>query len=314
MALMQVSLRPNGNVSHECLISGAPTNGDCLKKIVALLNPHSGSVPKDAAAALDQALAELGQTASIEAFEDGDLQGALKRAIDQSPDVLIVWGGDGSVNCALGACGPDGPPVLALPGGTMNLVHQRLHNGRTQWQDMMTAAMSDPEIVPWTAGEIEGRRFYVAVMVGRVTTLSESRELVRKGALFEAITAAAKNEVFNMETRLNLYAHRGSGSVITPATAGAIVLAGERRPRFEVAAIDPSSQLDLVSVGFQSLISGWRDAEDVTVEIASKVTLEDVHGEPIPATIDEEPFELPPMCDFRLVPDSARVVRAKPSV
>lgn len=284
-----------------------------MQKIIALLNLHSGSVPRDGEAALTQALSDLGASAEIIAFESGELQGALQRAIEQAPDCLIVWGGDGSINCALSACGPEGPAVLALPGGTMNLLHQRLHNGRTDWKDILASALTDPEIAPWAAGEIDGQRFYVAVMVGRLTSLSESRELVRKGALFEAITAAAKNEVFNMETRLHLHSHRGSGTVSTPATAGAVVLAGEKRPRFDVAAIDPSSQLDLVSVGFQSLISGWRDASDVAVEVAGTVTLEDIHGEPIPATIDGEPYELPARCEFRLIPSSARVIRAKPA-
>lgn len=283
-----------------------------MQKIVALLNQNSGSVPKDAENVLAQALSDLGHSAEIVPFADGDFQASLRRAIDLDPDCLIAWGGDGSINCALSAAGPDGPPVLALPGGTMNLLHQRLHNGRTDWKDILSSALTDPEIVPWAAGEIEGQRFYVAVMVGRITSLSESRELVRKGALFEAITAAAKNEVFNMETRLNLHARRSSGTVTTAATAGAIVLAGEKRPRFDVAAIDPSSQLDLLSVGFQSLISGWRDADDVTVEIANAVTLEDIHNEPIPSTIDGEPIELPARCEFRLIPVSARVVRAKP--
>jgi len=283
-----------------------------MKKIVALVNLKSGSVPKDGGEALQNALSELGYDADVAPFGEGDLKDTIRRAVDKGADCLIAWGGDGSVNCAMSIAGPDGPPVLALPGGTMNMLHQRLHHGRTEWQDILTSALTDPEIVPWAAGEIEGHRFYVAVMAGRITSLSESRELVRKGAILEAIGAAAKNEVFDMETRLDFRSRVGARTVKTLATAGAVVLAGERRPRFDVAGIDPGSQLELVSVGVQSLLKGWRDAEDVTVEVATTVTLEDVHGEPIPATIDGEPIELPAICEFRLVPNSARVLRAKP--
>lgn len=284
-----------------------------MKKIVAFVNLHSGSVPHDGDVALASALAELGYTADIIAFQEGDVKAEIQKAIDQSPDYLIAWGGDGSINCALTAAGPDGPPVLALPGGTMNLLHQRLHNGRTEWKDILTSALTDPEVFPWAAGEIEGQKFYVAVMAGRLTTLSESRELVRKGAILEAITTAAKNEVFDMETRLQFRSRIGARTATIDATAGAIVLAGEKRPRFDVAGIDPSSQLDLVTVGFQSLFSGWRDAEDVTVETANAVVIEDIHGDVIPATIDGEPCELPPICEVRLVPVAAQVLRAKPA-
>ena len=284
-----------------------------MKKILALVNLNSGSVPEDAEALLARALSDLGYDGEIIPFGEGDLRDTVRRALDRSPDCLIAWGGDGSLNCAMSIAGPHGPPVLALPGGTMNMLHHRLHHDRTEWQDILASALTDPEIVPWAAGEIEGHRFYVAVMAGRLTTLSESRELVRKGAILEAIGTAAKNEVFDMETRLDFRSRIGARTVKTLATAGAVILAGERRPRFDVAAIDPASQLDLVSVGFQSLFSGWRDAEDITVEVATTVTLEDVHGDPIPATIDGEPLELPAICEFRLVPHSARVLRAKPA-
>lgn len=284
-----------------------------MTKIVAFVNLHSGSVPKEGNEALERVLSDLGYTAEVIAFEEGDVKATLQRAIDQSPDYLIAWGGDGSINCALTAAGPDGPPVLALPGGTMNLLHQRLHNGRTEWEDILRSALEEPQVAPWPAGEIEGQRFYVAVMVGRLTTLSESRELVRKGAFLEAFSVATKNEAFNMETRLQLRSRIGERIVSIDATAGAIVLAGEKRPRFDVAAIDPASQLDLVGVGFQSLLNGWRDAEDVTVEAATAVTVEDIHGDPIPATIDGEPCELPALCEFRLIPVAAQVLRAKPA-
>jgi diacylglycerol kinase family enzyme len=287
-------------------------SGALMKKIVAFVNLNSGSVPRGADEALARALSELGYSAEVIAFEEGDMKAVLQHAIDQSPDYLIAWGGDGSINCALSLAGANGPAVLALPGGTMNLLHKRLHHDRTEWEDILVSALTAPEVVPWAAGEVEGQRFYVAVMVGRLTCLSESRELFRKGAFLEAIGAAANNAVFDMESRLQLRSHIGARIVSTEATAGAIVLAGERRPRFEVAAIDPASQLDLVSVGFQSLLSGWRDAEDVSVETASAVTVEDIHGDVIPATIDGEPCELPAVSEFRLIPEAARVLRAKP--
>lgn len=284
-----------------------------MKKIVAFLNLHSGSVPKDGEEALARALAELGHSADIIAFQEGDVQAALKVAVDQSPDYLIAWGGDGSINCALNAAGPDGPAVLALPGGTMNMLHQRLHRGHTQWADILSSALQEPEVTPWAGGDINGQRFYVAVMLGRLTTLSESREHLRKGAFLEAIAAAAKNEAFDMQSRLQVRTQKAGRITSMDATAGAVVLAGERRARFDVATIDPASQLDLAGVLFQSLLNGWRDAEDVAVETVNEVIVEDISGDAVPGTIDGEPCEFPSLCEFRLVPNAARVLRAKPA-
>lgn len=283
-----------------------------MKKISAFVNLQSGSVPADGGGALARVLADLGYAANITAFEEGDVPASIQRAIDQSPDYLVAWGGDGTINSALTAAGTEGPAVLALPGGTMNLLHQRLHPGHTRWDDILVSALEAPAAVPWAAGDIGGQRFYVAAMVGRLTTLSESREYLRKGALLEAIRAAASNAAFDMQTRLQFRSHIGDRTLGTEATAGAIVLAGERRPRFDVAAIDPRTQLDLLNVGLQSLLNGWRDSDDVTVETAHEVTVEDLNGDPIPATIDGEPCELPSISEFRVVPNAVNVLRAKP--
>lgn len=285
-----------------------------MTKIAAILNTQSGSVPATGAAELSLVLAEFGYAAEIFDFSEGDFRALVDRAIGQSPDYLIAWGGDGSINCAFSASGPSGPPVLALPGGTMNMIHQRLHRDQAGWQDILRSALSEPEPVGWAAGEADGHRFFVAVMAGRITQLSESRELVRKGALIEAVGAAAQNNVFDMETRLAIHSQLAGQTVLTEATAAAIILAGDRRPRFDVAAIDPNSPFDLMSVGLQSLFKGWRDAEDVTVEPATRVSLADLHGEPIPATLDGEPIALPAACEIRLIPDAVRVLRAKPAV
>jgi len=284
-----------------------------MTKIIAFLNLRSGSVPKDGEEALARALADLGYSADIIAFNEGDVLATLQGAVDQSPDYLIAWGGDGSINCALNAAGPDGPAVLALPGGTMNLLHQRLHPGRTDWADILACALEAPEVTPWAGGDINGKRFYVAVMLGRLTALSESREHLRRGAFLEAIAAAARNEAFDMQSRLQFRTQTGGRITSTEATAGAVILAGERRARFDVATIDPATQLDLAGVLFQSLLNGWRDAEDVAVETVNEVSVEDISGDPIPGTIDGEPCEFPSLCELRIIPVAARVLRAKPA-
>ena len=91
-------------------------------RIAALINPLSRSVPENAKEQLSDLIGELGLNVPIFETTGKDIKSQTQEAISINPDVLVVWGGDGSVAFALTESGPDGPPVLALPGGTMNML------------------------------------------------------------------------------------------------------------------------------------------------------------------------------------------------
>jgi YegS/Rv2252/BmrU family lipid kinase len=50
----------------------------------------------------------------------------VRRALEEGADLLIVWGGDGTVQRCLDALGQDGPPVAIVPAGTANLLAKNL--------------------------------------------------------------------------------------------------------------------------------------------------------------------------------------------
>lgn len=92
-----------------------------------IINLTAGSVPQDAEARLRSALAALGENADIFACSGKDIKSVAHDVLDC--DRLIVWGGDGTIAGILDRAGRDGPPVLPLPGGTMNLLHKAVHGG-----------------------------------------------------------------------------------------------------------------------------------------------------------------------------------------
>ena len=79
--------------------------------------------------------------------------------------------------------GPDGPPVLPLPGGTMNMLHQRVHGGIADWQTCLVEAVlrRRPEIIP--AVRVNDKLVFIGAMIGRLTGLAKARETIRDGDL-----------------------------------------------------------------------------------------------------------------------------------
>ena len=58
-----------------------------------------------------------------------------------------VWSGDGTVACTFENAGPDGPPILPLPGGTMNLFHKQIHGGPCEWRECLERGLSRLDVV-----------------------------------------------------------------------------------------------------------------------------------------------------------------------
>ena len=273
----------------------------------------SGSVPADADQSLKSALEAAGHSVTILSASGADICDITPEAMKSESDMIIVWGGDGTTACVLNASGLDGPPVLALPGGSMNLVHQRMHYGQTDWENILSTVLKNPVPENFSAGLIGDARFYVAAMFGRLTRLTDAREAVRKGELLEAARTIVTSNAFDVNAHLTFrIAHAGESEVIE-AAAGAIIVTGNRRPRLEVAAINPDSAFDLVSIGLQSWMKDWHEVEAVESDEGREVFVSELNGRSIPATLDGETCELSGAISARIVPQAARVFRARPS-
>jgi diacylglycerol kinase family enzyme len=280
-------------------------------KLCALINAESGSTPGNAEDALLEELGRLGLTAEILRAAGADIVPAVRTALDSRPDALIVWGGDGSVACALSASGPSGPPVLALPGGTMNLVHKRLHYGETDWKKIVAAAMQSPVSEPFAAGCVAEHQFFVAAMMGQVTILAESREEVRQGRLLKAAEMAVQSDAMSLERRLRLESHHTSGSQTFEAVAAAVVVGDGDVARLEVAAIEPRSTYDWMAIAFDALRNGWRDADSIDMDETRNVLITDIEGREFSATIDGESVIMPSGTVVSLKRHAANVLRAR---
>ena len=92
-----------------------------------IVNPASGPdlrrVPRTQRVAYVSALLRAGGASTIRATETtglGDAARAVHAALDDGSDVVVVWGGDGTLNEAAGAMLDTGLPLGIIPGGSGN--------------------------------------------------------------------------------------------------------------------------------------------------------------------------------------------------
>src|SRR4051812_8412121 len=98
-----------------------------IQTVQAVVNPLSGSVGAGAAEMLHRIAASFGLEPTVTELEPGKLAQQVQEAVAAKPDLLIVLAGDGTARLAAELCGPDGPLVAPLPGGTMNMLPKALY-------------------------------------------------------------------------------------------------------------------------------------------------------------------------------------------
>src|ERR1700748_1860242 len=101
-----------------------------ISRIEIVANERSGSAGPGAAAEPEAIARELGFDARGQALDPDALVEGLKQALAAQPDLLVVIAGDGTANAAAELCGPHGPLLAPLPGGTMNMLPHALYGVR----------------------------------------------------------------------------------------------------------------------------------------------------------------------------------------
>ncbi|WP_428630777.1 diacylglycerol/lipid kinase family protein [Sphingopyxis sp.] len=132
------------------------------------------------------------------ALPDGDIPDAaeLQR---QDIDLLLVWTGDGTINAAARqADGWDGA-ILALPGGTLNLLSKALHGDRPVREILADALHGEARRSPIPTITSDAGTAFITVIAGPATRWAEVRETMRQDGLIEASRAApeALDEMMN---------------------------------------------------------------------------------------------------------------------
>lgn len=292
-----------------------------LTKVAAVLNIASGSVDAHAADLMKAIGAEHGLELEPRAVLPQDIKGALEAAVEERPDLLIVLAGDGTLALAAQLCGPAGPLLAALPGGTMNMLPHAL-NGRRNWQDALRAILQDGRELEVSGGEVGGRSFYVAAILGAPALWADAREAMRKGKVRLAMLRARRALLRAFKGRLRFSLDDGvrkkaeALTLMCPLVSRALT----EDVGLEAATLDPRGALEGFRLGLSALIGGWREDPAVEVTVVRKAQAW-AHGR-IPAILDGEPHRLTPPVSiayrpraFRaLVPEDCEALAARRSL
>jgi len=278
-----------------------------LRRIAAVVNEAAGGVGPGASEALAAIVAAHGYALSLVSPAPGDLGRAIRAAADAGPDLLVILGGDGTARMAAEYCGPDGPLLAALPGGTLNLLPHVLY-GDLPWRAALKAALADGGARDICGGRVGGRAFHVAAILGAPALWGAAREAVRSGKLRQAWRRAAYalRRAFTGRIRYELHGLPARDAealvLINPAVSR---MAGDAGA-LEVAELDVHNAREMFRLAFHGLTGDWRRDPGITVYEAA-------HGRagalrPIPCILDGEVVLLSRRAEFAFVPRAFRAL------
>ena len=278
-----------------------------LRSIQAVVNAASGSVGPDAAAALSAIVAEHGYDLTVSTPEPSGIEAAVQAAVGAAPDLVLILAGDGTARLAAELCGPDGPLVAPLPGGTMNMLPHALY-GNHPWSEALKATLESGVERSVCGGRVGRRAFYVAAILGSPALLGYAREAIRAGKFQEAWRRAgyALRRAFTGE--LNYALNSGSRQeaealiLINPIVSKSM----DHETALEAAAMEMRDAREVFRLAFNGLVSDWR--RDPGVTVAQCVEGRVWARRTIPAILDGEVQRLPRMAEIEFVPNAFRAL------
>jgi diacylglycerol kinase family enzyme len=285
----------------------APLNRPRLHRLSVVINAASGSVGPGAAAIVEQLVAERGYDLSVFTPEPHDIEAAVRSAVKAAPDLVMVLAGDGTARLAAELCGPDGPLVAPLPGGTLNMLPHALY-GNVHWRDALVATLDRGVERRVSGGRVGGRAFYVAAILGSPALWGHAREAVRAGNLKEAWRRAgyALRRAFSGELHYALDGRPSRDAEALVLISPIVSKAMAEEVALEVAALEMHSAQEVFRLAFNGLVSDWRHDPGVNVQTCGRGRVWARRA--IPCILDGEIQRLPRGAEFAFLPCAFRAL------
>ena len=283
-----------------------------IRKIEAVVNAASGSVGPHAAEDLEQLIRSFGVTVRVANAHPSQIAQAVKAAMDAKPDLVVILAGDGTARLAAELAGDAGPLIAPLPGGTMNMLPHAVY-GMHNWRDALIDTLTNGVERSISGGQVGGRSFYVAAVLGSPALFADAREALRQGKFWKAVmrTQRAAARAFTGRVNVDLDGHTRRRvealTLMCPMVSHALA---DDALGLEAVAIDPKGLGEAARLGFRTLFSNvlgdWRQDPSVTTELCRHGMVRS-RGR-IPALLDGEPHRLHSPVEILFRPVAARVL------
>lgn len=284
-----------------------------IKRVEAVVNPASGGVGPDSAAALKLVLDEFNLESRVWTPEPGLVEEALLAAVAAKPDLLVVLAGDGTAGRAADLCGPDGPLLAPLPGGTMNMLPHALY-GQRPWREALLACLQQGRERQVSCGEVGGLRFYCVAILGSAAFWQPAREAARQGDLGRAWERAvtAFRRAFSTRLRFQVTGRPRRKAIALSLICPLVSKALHEEQALEAAGLDLHDMIEALRLGLNNIMGDWRRDPAVTTELCMEGR---AWGKGrIPCLIDGEMHWLPRHAEIRFVPRAFRALAPLESV
>jgi diacylglycerol kinase family enzyme len=278
-----------------------------LQSICAVVNPASGGVRPGAADELRELVAGRGHALRLFTIEGQNAEQVMREAVGHAPDLLVVLAGDGTAGLAAELCGPDGPLLAPLAGGTMNMLPHAIY-GPAPWREALQQALDTGVERTVSGGRVEGHAFYVAAVLGAPALWGKAREALRAGRWRELKRRAelAMRRAFAGGLHYGAEGEperRGEALVlICPLVSKAL----DHEPVLELAALDFKDAREVARLALSGVMGAWREDPAVIRDTARRGWAR-MRGA-IPAILDGESFTLPSRAQFEFVPRAFRAL------
>lgn len=204
------------------------------------------------------------------------LEERLRLTEEDGTDLLVILGGDGTCRAGAITARKAGITLIALPGGTMNMLPKALY-GTHIWQEALEIALSQTSPRWQPAGMINQKLFFCGAFLGEPIIMSKARESLRNGEIVDAMIQVP--DILNAITDGQEFRYKADGKsfdtcantlqIFCPfMSSGAI-----DENRFELASAPQLALSNLASLGALTLADDWRSHKNVVVNLAEKISI-----------------------------------------
>jgi len=258
-------------------------------KVGAIINTSSGDCDLESEQKMLSILKRAGiAEPKMWCGEADQMEPSFAEAAGQKLEVLIVLGGDGTIRTAAEVCAEEGPYLIPLPGGTMNMLPRALY-GEVSWGDALKNTLTAPSAKVLSGGRIADKQFFIAAIVGAPALWTQARESIRDGDIIDAIEKGSVAFQKMFETKVQYLI---SGEIKGEAEAVALICPviseemSDSEQALEAAVIGVESAAEVIGLATAAAFGKWREDRNILLTKTKRVGVQSSKN--IPAILDGE--------------------------